>query len=442
MQQRGTLGRRLFRFSGGRAVVLFMVADLGAVVLTAALGYGVARRTATAEAIRDARELTEAQARSVAPLLTDAVVAGDPASLRALDDAVHDRVLSGRVVRVKVWSAAGRVAYSDDAALIGRRFALSDEEAQALRTGRADAELSDLAQPENTDERTYKKLLEVYVPTTTPTGEPLLFEVYHRFDAVAANGRRVLGAFAPALVVGLVALWLAQLPLALALSRRLQAGHTRQRELLARAIESSEQERRRIAADLHDSVVQGLAGSSMSLSALAVEARRRAEPDLAAGLADQAAALRQWVRELRTLVVSIAPPRLHEEGLAAALADLTSAVTARGVAADIDIPESLHLSRTAEALVFRGAQEALRNVVAHAHASHVHLAVSNGTPVVRLTVDDDGVGFDPAGLTARAADGHVGLRLLGELAADADGRLDLESEPGRGTRLVLEVPAR
>ena len=179
----------------------------------------------------------------------------------------------------------------------------------------------------------------------------------------------------------------------------------------------------------------------MSLSALAAEARRRDEADLAAGLSDQAAALRQWVRELRTLVVSIAPPRLHEVGLAAALADLASAVSARGLAMEIDVPEVVHMSGTAEALVFRGAQEALRNVLAHANATSVRVSVTNGERTARLAVADDGRGFDPASLAASAHEGHVGLRLLGELAADAGGSLRIESSIGKGTTVVLEVPA-
>lgn len=430
------------QFTGRRAVLAFMAAGLAAVALIGALGYGILRRIATAEAIRDAQALSEAGARSVTPLLSDAVVAGDGPALAALDAAVRERVLSGRIVRVKVWTGDGRVVYSDDPALVGARFTLAEDEARALRTGSVDAELSDLRRPENRDERRYGKLLEVYVGARTPGGAALLFEVYQRFDEVAASGQRVLAAFAPALVGGLVALWLIQLPVAAGLTRRLRAGYARERELLTRAIESSDQERRRIAADLHDSVVQGLAGSSMSLSALGADARRRDMPELAAGIAEQGSALRQWVRELRTLVVAIAPPRLHEEGLAAALADLASAATARGVAASIDVPEGLRLERTAEALVFRGAQEAVRNALAHAGAQSMQLSVRGGAGMVRLTVRDDGGGFETGTLAAKVADGHLGLRLLGELAADAGGELRVESQPGEGTTIVLEAPGR
>ena len=427
---------------GTRAVMLFMAAGLVAVLVIALLGYGVVRRTATDEAIRDARDLTEADARIASPLLTDELLAGDGVARHALDRAVHNAVLSDRVVRVKVWAPDGTIVYSDDERLIGRTFELGEAEQRALRTGHSHADLSDLDEPENRDERSYGKLLEVYVGTDTPSGRPFLFELYQRFDVVAADRSRVLRSFAPALIGGLLALWLAQLPLAFALARRIRAGHERERELLARAIESSEQERRRIAADLHDSVVEGLAGSSMSLSALAGEAQRSGEPGLAASLQEQAGALRQWIRELRTFVVSIAPPKLHEEGLATALGDLLSTASARGLDTRLLVDKNLKLGRTAEALVFRGALEGLRNVLTHAAATNVALSVANGTATVRLTVTDDGVGFDGASLPERVADGHVGLHLLGELAADAGGELRIESKAGEGTRLVLEVPAR
>ena len=93
-------------------------------------------------------------------------------------------------------------------------------------------------------------------------------------------------------------------------------------------------------------------------------------------------------------------------------------------------------------LLYRTAQESLRNVVRHgeAHAARVLLTV-NGT-AARIEVIDDGRGFDPEEAAARAAEGHVGLRGLAGLIDDAGGRMGVESQPGGGTRVDVEVPLR
>jgi Signal transduction histidine kinase len=418
-----------------------MLAGFVAVAVIGGVGYGIARRASNEQAIRNARDLTEADARSIEDRLIDDVVRGDPAARAALNRAIRDRVLSARVVRVKVWTGDGRIVASDARVLVGQQFRLRSEEQTVLRTGGVDAEASDLSRPENARERHFGKLLEVYVGTHTTTGTPMLFEAYVRYDAITANGDRLLIAFAPALVGGLLLLWLAQLPLAAALVRRLRRSQDRERALMTRAIESSERERRRIAADLHDSVVQDLAGSSMSLTAIARTLRQSGDARLADDLDARARDLRQNIRDLRTLVVAIAPRRLHEEGLAAALEDLASTARARGIAASVAVDADLPLDRTGEALLYRGAQEAVRNTMTHTDAASVDIAVTESRGAVRLRVHDDGDGFDTASPTA-VADDHVGLRLLAELAGDVGGTLDVQSAPGAGTTLVLEVPTR
>lgn len=418
-----------------------MLAGFVAVAVIGGVGYRIARRASNEQAIRNARELTEADARSIEHQLIDGVVRGDPADRVALNRAIRDRVLSARVVRVKVWTGDGRIVASDARALVGQQFRLRSEEQKVLRTGGVDAESSDLSRPENAQERHFGKLLEVYVATHTTTGTPLLFEAYVRFDAITANGDRLLIAFAPALVGGLLLLWLVQLPLAAALVRRLRRSQDRERALMTRAIESSERERRRIAADLHDSVVQDLAGSSMSLTAIARTLRQSGDTRSADDLDARARDLRQNIRDLRTLVVAIAPRRLHEEGLAVALEDLASTARARGITTSVAVSDDLPLDRTGEALLYRGAQEAVRNTMTHTDAESVDIAVTESGGAVRLRVHDDGDGFDPTSPTT-VADDHVGLRLLAELAGDVGGTLDVQSAPGAGTTLVLEVPTR
>jgi len=105
------------------------------------------------------------------------------------------------------------------------------------------------------------------------------------------------------------------------------------------------------------------------------------------------------------------------------------------------VPDSVELSDEAAELVFRVAQEAVRNVAEHSAAATVDVRLAAGPDTVSLTVADDGIGFDVAGLAGTPAGGHVGLLLLRDLARTAGGSLEIDSTHGRGTRVHLEVPA-
>ena len=137
---------------------------------------------------------------------------------------------------------------------------------------------------------------------------------------MSASAERLLRALAPPLIGGLLVLLLFQVPLAWSMARRLQRGHREREVLLTNAIEASSQERRRIAADLHDGVVQDLAGVAFGLAPLADDARSAAATSTRRGAcATRSPRLRQGVRDLRTLLVEIHPPRLETAGLEVAL---------------------------------------------------------------------------------------------------------------------------
>jgi signal transduction histidine kinase len=340
-----------------------------------------------------------------------------------------------RIVRIRIWRADGTILYSDVPEQINSRFPLGEDEEQILRDGGVDAEVSDLDRAENRFEQGEDRLLEVYLQIRAPDGEPLLFESYQRFSSVTEDTRRLVVTLLPAALGGLLVLALLQLPLAWSMARRLQAGRREREALLRRALDASVDERRRIAADLHDGVVQELAAVAFNLAAASHRAQD-ASPDLRGALEDGAARSRHSMRQLRTLVVDIYPPDLHRAGLAAALSDLAEGVRAREIEPSVDVPADLDLPTDVEELLFRSAQEAVRNVINYAGADHLHVAVArcNGTAV--LEVSDDGQGFDPAAVP----DGHLGLRLLADAAAESGGRLAVESAPSAGTRLRLEVP--
>ena len=382
------------------AVARYAIAGLVALAVVAVAGALVLDRVSEDEAVEEARRLATLAGRGVVePALTDDALAGRPAALDALDVVVQERVLSDDVVRVKVWTRDGRIAYSDEPRLIGQRYQLGADEQEAFESGDTEAEVADLSKPENRFERDEGSLLEVYLPIRTPQGEPALFELYRRESAVAASGRDLLVAIAPVLVGGLLLLWLIQLPLAWRGARRLEAGARERERLLEAALESSAVERRRVAADLHDGPVQSLAGLSYGLAAAAQRAPDGTDPATVDALRDGAEAAREGIRRLRAAVVEINPGRLHDEGLAAALGDLAAPLRARGVDVRVDVPADLALPEGAEQLLYRAAGEALRNVADHAEAAHVGVRV--------------------------ARDG---------------GRADVRSAPGEGTVVELEVP--
>jgi signal transduction histidine kinase len=193
-------------------------------------------------------------------------------------------------------------------------------------------------------------------------------------------------------------------------------------------------------ADLHDGVVQGLAGASYSLSAMAERAESEGLHDMAQQASSTAARLREWMRELRSLVVSIAPPKLHEEGLAAALSDVAATARSRGVSVRLEVPDDLELSSATETLLYRVGQEAVRNTIAHAEATEVTISLAvEDSGVVVLEVRDNGVGI--ASRNGSSDGDHLGLRLLSELVGEAGGRFDVHSGD-RGTTVAMKVPAR
>jgi two-component system, NarL family, sensor kinase len=422
------------------AVSRFMLGSLAAIAVVVVGGFFALRSVTVREAERDTRGRVELQGALVESAgLRDGILRGDAGAIATLDDLVTARLLSASVVRVKVWSRDGTILYSDEPAIIGRHFGLGEEEQELFTEGGADAELSDLGRPENQYERQEGRLLEAHTVIRTPNGTPVLFETYQRFDSLSASGTRLLRALAPTLLAALVVLLLFQVPLSWSLARRLQRGHRERERLLEQAIEASDRERRRIASDLHDGVVQDVAGVAFGLAPLADAAARRGDEAEAEALRASTARLRHGVRALRTLLVEIHPPSLESAGLEAALGDLLSPLAASGVATELDVDDGAAAGSTADALAYRVAREALRNVAAHADASHVRVAVTHDG-VVRLTVVDDGRGFDAGRRAVRAEEGHVGLTLLEELVAQAGGTLAVRSAPGAGTTVALEVP--
>ena len=228
--------------------------------------------------------------------------------------------------------------------------------------------------------------MEVYTRIETPGGTPLLFETYQRASSIAGSGRELAWTFAPVLVVSLVAFAILVVALAWGLTRRVRRVQLEHERLMQRATQSSDRERRRIAADLHGGPVQELAGLAMSLSATA----EGTDGTSARGvLRDSASAVRSSVRALRSAIVGIYPPNLQRAGLPSALSDLVARLRSQGIDAELEVELGEGFGEQVDTLIYRVCQEALRNVEEHADAQHLRVSVRRESDRAVVEVADD-----------------------------------------------------
>jgi two-component system, NarL family, sensor kinase len=423
-------------------IVWFAAGTVAAIVLAVVGGYFVLRSVAVDEAKRQTRTRVQEAAQLAEATVGDGLLTGRAQALTAVDDVVVGRILSNSIVRVKIWSPGGRVLYSDDPREIGGRFALSREQRRLLRSGGAQVEVSDLTRPENALDRGQGRLIEAYTRIRTPSGTPMLFEIYQRSGSVTDEARRLLKALAPPILGAIGLILIVQVPLFWSLTRRLQRSHEQREELLANAVMSSRRERRRVASYLHDGPVQEIAGLAFSLAPVAGRAESRGDDADASVVRNVIDRLRGTVRDLRALLVDLHPPILASAGLDAAIRDLVSPLVARGTQVELQVDGSDRLDAETQALVYRVAQEAVRNVIAYAEATTVSVEVEVFDSTARLLVADDGRGFGADVRDHRRTEGHLGLSLVEELAQQAGGTLTIDSVEGAGTRVELEVPTR
>jgi two-component system, NarL family, sensor kinase len=222
------------------------------------------------------------------------------------------------------------------------------------------------------------------------------------------------------------------------LHRQLAARERAHESFVEQVVAAQEAERRRLAADIHDGISQRLVGLSYHLDA--ADRTVREDPRYAAEqivLARRLADL--TLDEARAAIGGLRPPVLDDLGLAGGLASL--AATLPQLHMELDLCDE-RLPEHIEVALYRIAQEALQNVVKHAHASSVALLFRVQDGVARLQVRDDGVGFRPAvPVPAGARTGGYGLNSMAERAELVGGRVVLRSRPGSGTTLVATLPA-
>ena len=419
-----------------RFVGLSVVTLLGLAVVAVVVGDRIAEDWAIDDA--QLRDATVARA-VVGPLVDDRVRAGELGPLARLDGTLRDAMAEGSIRHVKLWTEEGLVIWSDEEAVTGRRFELEDNVRDLFGTGGITAGVSTLGKAANIAERDEGELLEVYAGVVDGSGRPLVVEAYVSTAQMRAEQRTILLALLSVAVGVLVAYQLAILPLAVGLARRVERGQEREAQVLRRSLLATHRERLRIAHDLHDGVVQDLAGLTYAMPLVAQQLPSTSEAALARQtVADASVMLAHDVEALRSMLVDIHPPDLEGGGLAAAVRDLAERVESSGTAVQLDVPEAPDWALGTSRLVYRTVQEGLRNVVSHSGASRVAVRVHRQGAEVHVEVSDDGRGLDEA---AEPRPGHLGLQLLREHLEDFGGGLTLRTADAGGATLTAVIPA-
>jgi PAS domain S-box-containing protein len=207
------------------------------------------------------------------------------------------------------------------------------------------------------------------------------------------------------------------------------------RELAARLETAQEEERRRIAADIHDDPIQVLSAVDMRLQMLVQDPSHASSAEIASIERD----MREAIERLRNLLFELRPAALERDGLAAALR-LYIHHTARTTGWTGEVHDGLEREPTSDVrvLLYRIAQEAVVNARKHASAGHVSIELATAGEGVTMRVTDDGVGFEPD--LASPEPGHLGLSTIVERSELAGGWARVRSAPGHGTTVECWLP--
>jgi signal transduction histidine kinase len=219
----------------------------------------------------------------------------------------------------------------------------------------------------------------------------------------------------------------------------LQREGAERKALIEHLVAAQEEERRRIAVDVHDDSIQAMAAISLRLQILRRHALSRAAAE---GIGEIEAAVMKSIARLRNLLIRLEATSLDKEGLAHAIDRCIEDLFPD------NSPGERVLSRLkteppgyVQVVLFRVAQEAITNVRKHARASKFSAVLSEEHQGTMLLVKDNGIGFDPGDLAEHSLPGHMGLRAMQQRAQVAGGWLRVDSEPGKGTTIRCWLPA-
>jgi signal transduction histidine kinase len=215
------------------------------------------------------------------------------------------------------------------------------------------------------------------------------------------------------------------------------------KRVMQTVLRATEQERLRMAADLHDGPVQELTALRYSLTRARTRVQRGQQDEAEELLADVEVDLATGIGGLRRLMSELRPAVLDEQGLEAALRNQALAFeAANGVACEVQSALDGRLAPELETVLYRVTQESLTNIGKHARASRVTVSLAAENGGVRLRIHDDGVGFDPVATRGLAGEGHFGLVGMRERVEMIGGQLLVDSVPGEGTTVDVRMTAQ
>jgi len=219
---------------------------------------------------------------------------------------------------------------------------------------------------------------------------------------------------------------------------QVRAGRERLQALSRRLVEVQESERRYISRELHDEAGQALA--SLIIGFRLLESEIDNPQTAVARIAGLRNVTNDVLENVRRLAVNLRPVVLDQSGLVAALRQYIAILDEQqGLVIEFEAigSEDLSLSSEIETALFRIVQEALTNAIRHAHAKQIAVLLQRRGDQLVVTVEDDGIGFDPE---SALRTGHVGIVGMRERAEMLSGALSVESALGKGTTITLEVP--
>jgi len=408
------------------------------------------------------RRRAEAHATEQAVVLTRAVLeqvlepedVGEPVTGERYQELLREvltRVMIGDAVRVKVWRPDGTVVFSDERRLVGQRFPEEEAEMAAVIEGGPVGELSDLTAAENLyEEDLADRLFATYVPLRVgAVSEPnAVAELYQDYAPTAAESAESLAQMDVIVGSGFLLLYLLMLPIARnagATLRRQTSDLQTQRdeleqlvgergELLRRLVRAQEDERTRIAGDIHDDSIQAVTEVAWRLEGVR---RRMHDPEGMVRLEGVDDAIRGTLERMRNLLFDLRPPSLEESGLSAAFATYLTRASREGFEFAIDNRLAEEPPLETRTIAYRIGQEAFANIRKHAKAKRVEVVIEEIDGGLHVAIHDDGVGM-PAQVPDRPD--HFGLMSMRERATMAGGWCRAEGDPAGGTTVEVWLP--
>ncbi|RKD18015.1 hypothetical protein BCY91_16365 [Pelobium manganitolerans] len=219
----------------------------------------------------------------------------------------------------------------------------------------------------------------------------------------------------------------------------LNAEKNRQQELRVKEVfDAEERERRRIAEDLHDGVGQTLSAALMNLNGLIAKADLK-DPQQSALAERSVALLSESYDEMRAISHQMIPNALLKSGLAAAVREFVNKINQQTLKITLDINGLQEkLNENVETVIYRVIQEATNNVIKYAKASKLSIQINRDEDGISLSIEDNGIGFDPSQLKKSQG---IGFKNMYNRVASLNGTLEIDSQPGKGTLLNFYLPA-